>query len=56
MSVQKLFPIARKMGEENFQAYKQYIKTVKAGNPAKLSMELKNITFIDTLDFTVKTW
>ena len=35
MSVQKLLPIARKMGEENFLAYKKYIKTVKAGKDAK---------------------
>ena len=54
MSIQKLLPLARKMGEENFLAYKQYIKTVKAGKSANLAMNLKNITFVDTLSFTVR--
>ena len=54
MSVQKILPIARKMGEKNFLAYKQYIKSVKAGQDANLIMNLKNTTFIDTLSFTVR--
>lgn len=54
MSVQKLLPIARKMGNENFLAYKQYIKTVKAGENANLTMNLKNTTIIDALSFTVR--
>ena len=54
MSVQKILPIARKMGEKNFLAYKQYIKSVKAGQNANLTMNLKNTTFIDTLSFTVR--
>ncbi|MBE7711069.1 MAG: hypothetical protein E7Z92_02895 [Cyanobacteria bacterium SIG31] len=54
MSLQKILPIARKMGEENFLAYKQYIKAVKAGKDANLTMNLKNTTIIDTLSFTVR--
>ena len=54
MSVQKILPIARKMGEGNFQAYKQYMKAVKTGNSANLSLNLKNTTIIDTLSFTVR--
>lgn len=54
MSVQKILPIARKMGEENFLAYKKYIKTVKAGKDANLIMNLKNTTIVDTLSFTVR--
>lgn len=54
MSVQKLLPLARKMGEENFLAYKQYMKAVKAGKSANLTMNLKNTTIIDTLSFTIK--
>ena len=54
MSVQKLLPLARKMGEENFLAYKQYMKAVKAGKSANLTMNLQNTTIIDTLSFTIK--
>ena len=54
MSVQKLLPLARKMGEENFLAYKQYMKAVKAGKSANLSLNLKNTTIIDTLSFTAR--
>ena len=54
MSIQKLLPIARKMGEENFLAYKRYIKTVKAGKNANLTMILKNTTIVDTLSFTAR--
>ena len=54
MSMQKLLPLARKMGEENFLAYKQYMKSVKAGKSANLSLNLKNTTIIDTFSFTVK--
>ena len=55
MSIQKLLPLARKMGEENFLAYKQYMKSVKAGKSANLSLNLKNTTIIDTLSFTERT-
>lgn len=54
MSIQKLLPLARKMGEENFLAYKQYMKAVKAGKSANLSLNLKNTTIIDTLSFTAR--
>ena len=54
MSIQKLLPLVRKMGQENFLAYKQYMKAVKAGESANLSLNLKNTTIIDTLSFTAK--
>ena len=57
MSVQKILPLARKMGEENFQTYKSYIKnakTLKSGEQVVARLLLKNITFIDTINFTVK--
>ncbi len=54
MSIHKLLPLARKMGEENFLAYKQYMKAVKAGKSANLTMNLQNTTIIDSLSFTVK--
>lgn len=57
MSVQKILPIARKMGEENFQTYKSYIKnakTLKPGEQVIARLLLKDITFVDTINFTVK--
>ncbi len=54
MSIAKVLPIARKMGEENFLAYKQYMKTIKAGKSASLTMNLKDTTIVDTLSFTVR--
>ena len=54
MSVQKILPIARKMGEENFLAYKNYVKLAKAGKSARAELKLKGLTLIDTINFTVK--
>ena len=57
MSVQKILPLARKMGEENFQTYKSYIKnakTLKSGEFVRAYFLLKDLTIIDTLNFTVK--
>ena len=54
MSVQKILPIARKMGEENFQAYKNYVKTARAGQNAELKLKLKNVTIIDTINFSTR--
>ena len=54
MSVQKILPIARKMGEENFRAYKNYVKTARAGQNAELKLKLKNLTIIDTINFSTR--
>jgi hypothetical protein len=54
MIVQKLLPIARKMGEENFLAYKNYVKLAKAGKQARAELKLRGLTFIDTINFTLK--
>lgn len=54
MSVQKLLPIARKMGEENFLAYKKYVKSAKAGESTTAELKLQGLTLIDTVNFTLK--
>lgn len=54
MSVQKLLPIARKMGEENYSLYKNFAKNVKAGKSQNLTMDIKGITLIDTISITGK--
>ncbi len=55
MSIKKILPIARKMGETNFLAYKEYIKnakTLKPGEFVRTSLILKDLTIIDTINFT----
>ena len=57
MSVQKILPIARKMGEVNFQTYKSYIKnakTLKSGEFVRANFLLRGMTIVDTINFTLK--
>ena len=54
MGIQKILPIARKMGEENFLAYKQFSRSVKSGNSEALTLNLKGINIIDTINITAK--
>lgn len=55
MSVQKILPIARKMGETNFSAYKEYVKNAKSlkpGESVRASLVLKDLNIVDTINFT----
>lgn len=57
MPVKKILPLAKKMGENNFLMFKNYVKnlkTLKPGESEQINLQLKNITIIDTINFTVK--
>lgn len=56
MSVQKILPIAKKMGKENFLTYKTFCKNSKLtdGKNYMTSLELKGINIMDTVDITLR--
>ena len=56
MSIEKLLPIAKKMGKENFLAYKKFYKNSKLANDQNYitTLKLKGINLIDTLDITLQ--
>ena len=56
MSVKKLLPIARKMGEENFLAYKKFAQNVKKadGQQYTTTLNLVGVNIMDTISITPK--
>ena len=56
MSVQKILPIARKMGEENFNIYKNFYKNSNLfdGKNYVATLNLKDFNIMDTVNITLK--
>ena len=56
MSVQKILPLARKMGEENFIIYKNFYKNSKIfnGKNNTATLNLKGFNIMDTVSITLK--
>ncbi|MBE7703860.1 MAG: hypothetical protein E7Z89_07415 [Cyanobacteria bacterium SIG28] len=56
MSIQKILPVARKMGEENYAAYKAFKKSSKQmdGKIYSATLNLTGVSLMDTVDITLK--
>lgn len=56
MSIQKILPVARKMGEENYAAYKTFKKNSKLvdGKIYSTTLNLTGVNVMDAVDITLK--